>query len=316
MEQVICDLCNTKITNKKDLSKHQKTKKCQEMNQLVIFKNNLFTNQIKEYKIEIEKLIENNNLLKKEIEDKDKQIKLLQEKSEEYRKIVEKAATKSTFNNNNNYTHNNYLNYISSEPLKFKEIKEQAKKYINSVSVMYDDEDFHDHIVDNILKDKNGKDKVLCTDINRKNFTYKDENSGKMIYDPELERLREELKKGTDIKQIRSQLLEKLVAEYEENGGVGIDPFKQFSDMIKKLNFGNPFIDHVAKKTYVKRCSNNDSSMCSSIENKCKDEGVNSRILDDNIDESLDISSREKYVFEEEDEYQKLLAEFGDSVNL
>ena len=65
MEQVICDLCNTKITNKKDLSKHQKTKKCQEMNQLVILKNNLFTNQITEYKIEIDKLLENNNILKK-----------------------------------------------------------------------------------------------------------------------------------------------------------------------------------------------------------------------------------------------------------
>ena len=307
MEQVICDLCNTRITNKKDLSKHQKTKKCQEMNQLVILKNNIYTNQITEYKLEISRLLENNIILKKEIEDKDKQIKLLQEKSEEYRKIVEKAATKTTIkNNNNNYT-NNYLNYISSEPLKFKEIKEQAKKYINSVSVMYDVEDFHDHIVDNILKDKSGKDKVLCTDINRKNFTYKDEVSGKMIYDPELERLREQLKKGTDIRQIRGELLEKLVSEYEQNGGVGVDPFKQFSEIIQKLNFGNPFVDHVAKKTYVKRCSNNDSPVCSSIENKYKDE---------NIDESLDISSREKYVFEEEDEYQKLLAEFGDSVNL
>ena len=158
---------------------------------------------------------------------------------------------------------------------------------------MYDDEDFHDHIVDNILKDKNGKDKVLCTDINRKNFTYKDENSGKMIYDPELERLREELKKGTDIKQIRSQLLEKLVAEYEENGGVGIDPFKQFSDMIKKLNFGNPFIDHVAKKTYVKRCSKKDS-----ISDTKSLETINTDL--ESIEDEYD-----------EEEYQKLLEEFG-----
>ena len=312
MEQVICDLCNTKITNKKDLSKHQKTKKCQEMNQLVILKNNLFTNQITEYKIEIDKLLENNNILKKEIEGKDKQIKLLQEKSEEYRKIVEKAATKSTFNNNNNYTHNNNLNYISSEPLKFKEIKEQANKYINCVSVMYDDDEFHDHIVDNILKDKNGKDKVLCTDINRKNFTYKDENSGKMIYDPELERLREELKRGTNIKQIRSQILEKLVAEYEENGNVGIDPFKQFSDMIKKLNFGNPFVDHVAKKTYVKRCSN-DSSQIVSLESKNIDlELIENECKDNNINKSINISSRQISLFDDEEEYQKLLAEFGE----
>ena len=302
-----CELCDINFTTKRRLNTHTDTDKHK-----IVCK--LFDNWRLKHKNEIEEMENKYNEIKLELEitkqeslDKDKQIKLLQEKSEEYRKIVEKAATKTTIkNNNNNYT-NNYLNYISSEPLKFKEIKEQAKKYINSVSIMYDDEDFHDHIVDNILKDKSGKDKVLCTDINRKNFTYKDEVSGKMIYDPELERLREQLKKGTDIRQIRGELLEKIVSEYEQNGGVGIDPFKQFSEIIQKLNFGNPFVDHVAKKTYVKRCASNDSSICSSIENKYKDE---------NIDESLDISSREKYVFEEEDEYQKLLAEFGDSVNL
>ena len=297
MEQVTCDLCNTRITNKKDLSKHQKTKKCQEMNQLVILKNNIYTNQITEYQLEISRMIENNIILKKEIEDKDKQIKLLQEKSEEYRKIVEKAATKTTIkNNNNNYTHNNYLNYISSEPLKFKEIKEQAKKYINSVSVMYDDDDFHDHIVDNILKDKSGKDKVLCTDINRKNFTYKDEVSGKMIYDPELERLREQLKKGTDIRQIRAELLEKLVSEYEENGAVGVDPFKQFSEIIQKLNFGNPFVDHIAKKTYVKTKNKN----LEIIENK-------------EIDKNINDNNELNFEYDEE-EYKQLLSEFGNEI--
>jgi len=61
---------------------------------------------------------------------------------------------------------------------------------------MYDKECFNEHIVDNILKDKNGKDKVLCTDINRKNFAYKDENSRELIYDPELDKLTDQLRKG------------------------------------------------------------------------------------------------------------------------
>ena len=74
---------------------------------------------------------------------------------------------------------------------------------------MYDNDDFHNHIVDNILKDKDGKDKVLCTDINRKNFTYKDEKSGELISDPELERLREQLKKGgEDLKNLGAQAKE------------------------------------------------------------------------------------------------------------
>ena len=64
---------------------------------------------------------------------------------------------------------------------------------------MFDDNEFHEHIVDNILRDENGKDKILCTDINRKNFSYKDENSGELVSDPELERLREQFKKGSQL---------------------------------------------------------------------------------------------------------------------
>ena len=153
---------------------------------------------------------------------------------------------------------------------------------------MYDDNEFHEHIVDNILKDKSGKDKVLCTDINRKNFTYKDEKSGELISDPELERLRDELKKGTNIRQIRKDLLDKLVTEYEENGCIGIDPYKQFSEIIQKVNFGSPFVDHIAKKTYIKSKNN--------VEYK-----ENSKLDYNDVTE-----------FEDEEEYQKLLKEFGD----
>ena len=155
---------------------------------------------------------------------------------------------------------------------------------------MYNDEDFHDHIVDNILKDKSGKDKVLCTDINRKNFTYKDEKSGELISDPELERLRDKLKKGTDIRQIRRDLLENLVNEYEENGSIGVDPYKQFSDIIQKLNFGLPFIDHVAKKTYIK---------------------TKNTVIQKNNNESRNDESFDELEYNEE-EYQKLLEEFGE----
>ena len=162
-------------------------------------------------------------------------------------------------------------------------MKNQLKDVVTTKSVMYDDEDFHNHIVDNILKDKDGKDKVLCTDINRKNFTYKDEKTGELISDPELERLREQLKNGTDIKLLRRDLLEKLVIEYEENGSIGIDPYKRFSEIIQKLNFGSPFVDHVAKKTYVKTKNYTDGN--NNIEN-----------YDD---------------FFDEEEYKKLYEEFG-----
>jgi len=281
------DTFNINIKSKTVISKLEEELKLYKINELE-YSNKilLFQEKIKLLELEVSKLTQENTSLKSEN-------KSLEKSNESFRKIVEKAATKTTIKNNNNYSHNNYLNYISTEPLKMSEIPKQIKQFVNCETVMYDDSDFHDHIVDNILKDKNGKDKVLCTDINRKNFTYKDETSGELISDPELERLREQFKKGSDIRQIRRDLLEKLVVEYEENGSVGVDPYKRFSDIIQKLNFGSPFVDHVAKKTYVKRCttlkSNNTLEKNSEIINK--------------IEEDIEYS---------EEEYQKLLEEFGD----
>jgi hypothetical protein len=247
--ETICDICESKIKNKKDIVKHKKSETCKKIEFLLKKKSEC-------YELKINQYIQDNNLLKKQNEEKDIQLKLFQDKYEDLRKIVEKAATKST-NTVKNYTHNNYLNYISTEPLKISDFPKQLKNIVNCDTVMYDDNDFHEHIVDNILRDKSGKDKVLCTDINRKNFTYKDEKSGELISDPELEILRDQLKKGTNIRQIRKDLLDKLVTEYEDNGSIGIDPYKRFSDIIQKLNFGSPFVDHVAKKTYIKSKSNN-----------------------------------------------------------
>jgi len=273
----ICELCNSEIS-KYNLIKHKKSESCKKIYKLLLKINEEFNNKINISKQEYEnKELEFNNkinlletkILKitEELNNSTSEniilkneIKSLEKTNETFRKIVEKSATKTTIKNN--YTHNNYLNYISTEPLKISDFPKQLKQIVNVDTVMYDDDDFHEHIVDNLLRDKDGKDKVLCTDINRKNFTYKDEKSGELISDPELERLREQIKKGTDIKLIRRNLLEKLVNEYEENGCIGIDPYKQFSEIINKLNFGIPFVDHVAKKTYVKTKNNiNENSL-------------------------------------------------------
>ena len=70
-----------------------------------------------------------------------------QEKSEEYKKIVEKAATKSTKTvNNSTYNRNNYLNYVSSEPIKFGEIQQKIDKLVTTRTIMYDNDDFKSHI--------------------------------------------------------------------------------------------------------------------------------------------------------------------------
>ena len=281
----ICEICETQITHYQNILKHKKTDKCQYIKSLLDKrdkvneeKNNNIQKENEKLKLENEKLKLENLKLNEENNKKDYEIKILKDKYEDLRKIVEKAAVKSTTTVKKTYNHNNYLNYISSEPLKISDISNQVKQIVNCDTVMYDDNDFHNHIVDNILKDKNGKDKVLCTDINRKNFTYKDEKSGELVSDPELEILREQLKKGTDIKLIRRELLEKLVIEYEENGSIGIDPYKKFSEIINKLNFGSPFIYHVAKKTYIKTKNTND---------KCINEKEFENQLDEEIEDTV-----------------------------
>ena len=285
----LCEYCNHSYTTKNHLIRHQNTDKCKYIKNLLNKRDQINNEKNNQIQKENELLKKENIILNEEIKNKEYEIKLLQEKYEDLRKIVEKVATKSTTTVKKTYNNNNYLNYISTEPLKISELSKQLKQIVNCETVMYNDEEFHDHIVDNILKDKNGKDKVLCTDINRKNFTYKDETSGELISDPELERLREQLKKGTDIRQIRKDLLDRLVIEYEENGNVGIEPYQKFSEIIKKLNFGSPFLDHVAKKTYIKRCP--------SLKTKS-----NESCIENDIIEYTD------------EEYQELLKEFGDEI--
>jgi len=286
----VCAYCSNLYNSKYLLSRHQNSESCKKIQNIVNNYNNKnnetineFQNKINSLELELSQVKQENLILKNDI-------KSLEKSNENFRKIVEKAAIKTTVKNN--YTHNNYLNYISSEPLKISEFPKQLKQIVNCDTVMYDDSEFHDHIVDNILKDKDGKDKVLCTDINRKNFTYKDEKSGELISDPELERLRDQLKKGTNVRQIRKDLLDKLVTEYEDNGCVGLDPYSRFSEIIQKLNFGSPFVDHVAKKTYVKTKTDtqNDNNYDNDNDNENEDNKE-----DDN----------------EYKEYKKLLEEFG-----
>jgi|688.fasta_scaffold425779_1 hypothetical protein len=286
--EIKCELCYFTVKRKTDLARHKKSENCKKI-------NNIINNIIIEKEITHNKIIKENEELKLKLltvteqnKEKDTQNKLLQEKYEDLRKIVEKASLKSTKTTVKNNNYNNYLNYISTEPIKFSDIKKQLTKIVNCDTVMYNDEAFHDHIVDNIFKDNNGKDKILCTDINRKNFSYKDEASGKLISDPELDKLRDQLRNGTDIKLIRRNLLNKLIYEYEENGRMGIDPYQKFSEYIQKLNFGTPFVDHVAKKTYVKTKTDKNIEL------------ENNENVDNSIDDDYD-----------EEEFKKLQEEFG-----
>ena len=256
----VCEFCSKCYNTKYHLSRHQNSDLCQKIQKIIIEYNNKNKEKIKEtetqcnnrikiLEIQIQELTKENEMLKSEN-------KSLEKSNESFRKIVEKAATKSTKtvhnNNNNTYNRNNYLNYVSTEPIKFGEIQQQINNLVTTKTIMYDNEYFNNYITKNILKDENGKNKVLCTDINRKNFTYKDETSGQMISDPELERLRAKLKNTSHNTSVKKDLLDKLISKYE---GTRIDPYVRFYECLQNIEYGQPFVEHVAKKTYVKGVS-------------------------------------------------------------
>ena len=252
-----CEICDLNFSTKQRLNTHTNSEK---------HKHNLKTIEFQILENKLKDELKEKQELKLKINELDNKVKTLEDslltiknellssdkKAEEYRKIVEKCASKTTTTNvvNNNKNTYNHLNYISSEPINFRDLKHDLSKVITAKSMFYDDEDFNNHIINNILKDENGKDKVLCTDINRKNFSYKDENSGELISDPELENLRERLRKGVDIKIIRQELLDKLILKYQDNPNV--EPYEKLYFLMDKLEFGDPFVVQVAKKTYIK----------------------------------------------------------------
>ena len=264
-----CEYCENIFLNIKQLTRHQKSESCKKIKYLLEKNTNILKNQIIELKNQID-------IIQKKNDEKDNTINILKEKSEEYIKIVEKAAVKSTktVNNNNTYNRNNYLNYISKEPIKFSELQENMSKLVTTKTLMFDNDDFNEHITQNMLKDENGIDKVICTDINRKNFTYKDEKSGKLISDPELERLREQLVKGSNNKMIKKNLLDTLIKKYE---GTGVDPYNKFYEYLQNIQFGTPFVEHVAKKTYIKTKSNPE-------DNEDNEDNENNEDFEDNED--------------------------------
>jgi uncharacterized protein YdcH (DUF465 family) len=253
-----CENCNINFSTKRRLNSHLETEKHKTILNLFEIWKNKHNSELQKKDILYNELLNKNNKLQDKIvilENNNNELKneivSLNKISEEYRKIVEKCASKATnvVNNKNTYN-NNHLNYISSEPINFKDLKKNLSNIINVNSMLYDDDAFNNHIINNILRDENGKDKVLCTDINRKNFSYKDELSGELISDPELEKLREQLRNGVDIKIVRNELLYKLLEKYRDR--TDIDPYEKLCYFLEKLEFGDPFVVQVAKKTYIK----------------------------------------------------------------
>jgi hypothetical protein len=111
----LCEYCNNSYTTKNHLTRHQNTEKCQYIKKLLEKKDKMYLEKINILeeinKTHIKKLEENYNIINKhvlQIEEQNKEIKMLKEKCNEYRIIVENFSTKSiNFKNNKKENINN-----------------------------------------------------------------------------------------------------------------------------------------------------------------------------------------------------------------
>ena len=102
----VCEFCNNSFTTRNHLLRHNKSDYCLKIQNILNNENNKYNDKIKlieeqhklkllEHENKIQELTQLNNTLKTENNSLKTEIKSLEKASEEYRKIVEKAATKS-----------------------------------------------------------------------------------------------------------------------------------------------------------------------------------------------------------------------------
>ena len=142
--EVKCDLCHLIVKRKTDLARHKKSENCKKINDIIKLILLERENNSKERENENNNLKKQISTLIKENEDKDKQIKLLQEKSEEYRKVIEKIAiTKNNIkikdikpDEEHNFQIDINLNNKQLNKTKYKDIPEEIiKKEIKSLKL-------------------------------------------------------------------------------------------------------------------------------------------------------------------------------------
>ena len=171
----------------------------------------------------------------------------MRERAERAEAIVEKAALRPTTSSTTHVNKsNNYLQYLSSEPINFSTLETEIPKLVTAESLMRGPRRFNKMITTAILEDDEGKTKVVCTDQARKQFAYKDEKSGDLISDPSLERLRARMRVGVDYPTLYDELVEELNAE----GGKESDNQEQAFKILCRAKFEAPFVNHVAKRAY------------------------------------------------------------------
>lgn len=248
-----CDLCILFFKDTYHLNQHLMTTK----HQFVALKIKDNMNALKINQIELQ-LEDQKAQFILQLEEKDEKIKRLEQELvtahalvEQSNKILEKAAMRTTHTTINSNT-NNILQYLSSEPIRFSTLSEDFSKMMGLDRINVTGEDFAENVRKSLLQDNEGNNKLVCTDIARGNFAYKDEQSGMVIYDPMLDSLREKLRKGCKRKIILNELREELDRKYGNSEDNADKKSREFARACVNLQFEEKFVKRVARRTYYK----------------------------------------------------------------
>ena len=231
-----CDICSFPIARSTDMARHRNGSLCQKVARLIADR-------------EAQIVAKDNEIaeLTSALERTETQVVTLTERAERAEAIVEKLALRPTNATTIHHRNrNNYLQYLSAEPIKFSSLETQMPKFVTAEALMKGERCFNAMIASTILEDDEGKTKVVCTDQARKQFSYKDEKSGELISDPSLERLRKRMRSGVDYGTLFDEVLEELDSE----GGDTTGNAEQAHLILNRAKFPGGFVNHMARRTY------------------------------------------------------------------
>src|SRR5579872_2142652 len=168
-----CQFCLLEITDKRNLRKHQQTKKCLKI------QNEKKTDvlEVKQLKTTIDKLIKDNDSKEQCIQNLNNQIHKLEKTNDV---LLQKATSKT------NKTTNNTINITM--PSSCLDLSEERLNPIFSnyfsINILKDIcNKLPTFLIERILKDVNGNLTYISTDKDRKQFRFRDDEKG-IIYDP------------------------------------------------------------------------------------------------------------------------------------
>ena len=236
-----CSFCDKNFSSKTNLKQHQKTAK---------YCLNLQNAGISEYECEgcLKKYTTKNNLdrhkqncnilyyketiirLEKELESKNKQIEILQDKIENIalKSILKPNIQHNYQNNNSNQRINNIINNLI--PITDEHLKQQAE-FLTIDHVKNGIDGYVQYALDFPLKDR-----IICTDFSRRKIKYKD-SEGNLIDDPEMTKVTQKLFKA--IEEKNSILVDEYIKELQDkynilirnpNNDMNDDEMKEFCD--------------------------------------------------------------------------------------